>query len=161
MPHGLCSRFAAAAIRSIKRHTRIRHAANNLTVQAPSTSSPQLPLEIWYMIFQYLALPCDNAKLIGRFGSSLQFREPGVDRKTTTALTSEDCLFPGSAQAVWHWIMPRPGRLHLTRTHTRSVHLKGISRSRSNMSMYCFLSGCRPLGGTRTATRASGRSILA
>jgi len=79
-------------------------------MHAPSASSPQIPLELWHAIFQHLTLPSGIVRLTGRHashGSSLRFLESGVDRKVASALTSQDCLFPGSAQAVWHYILWR------------------------------------------------------
>ena len=90
---------------STYQHLDVMSATNDLAMQPPSTPRPQLPLELWHAIFQYLRLPSGKARLIRRHGSPLEFDGCRVDREAAPALMCYDCLFPGSAQAVWDWVM--------------------------------------------------------
>jgi len=84
-------------------------AAHDSATKASAMSSPQLPLEIWHIIFRYLDLPSGAGRLTdwGPTRSSRRFFETGVGGEPVPALVLYNCLFPGSAEAVWHWILPR------------------------------------------------------
>lgn len=79
----------------------------NMIARAPA---PRLPLEIWYQVFDYLDLPCNEVKLGHWPGRVPECKFDAMDEtmaRTTRALTFEDNLFPGSAKVVWQWISSR------------------------------------------------------
>lgn len=85
-----------------------------------------LPVEIWHEIFHYLTDPCQELYICDEWHDdqpfpsveASQFGKHQADLSILRNLGYEDVLFPGSANALWTWLVPQASwRVEMTPNH--------------------------------------------